>query len=96
MFKNKKYPLILLADNDLEVINKLSEFLFKNNFRLLSAITSKQALGLAFNKKPDIIIIDLLMPEIDGPTFKELTGVNPETHDIPILFTVNGAYYDEI
>jgi DNA-binding response OmpR family regulator len=93
---NKKLcPLILLADNDHEVIKQLSSFLCENKFRVLTAITAKQALGLTFNKKPDMVIIDLMMPEIDGPAFKDLIGVNPETDGIPVLYTANGAYHKE-
>jgi CheY-like chemotaxis protein len=89
------YPLILIADNNHEVIKTLSSFLSENKFRVLTAITSKQALGLVFNKKPDLVIIDLIMPEIDGPAFKDLVAVNPETIDIPVLFIANGAYQME-
>ena len=95
MPKRELYSLILLADNDHEVIKQLSSYLSENNFRILTAVTSKQALGLVFKKKPDLVIIDLLMPEIDGPAFKDLVGVNPETAGIPVIYTANGAYHKD-
>jgi len=89
------YPLILIADNDHEVIKQLSSYLSQHQFRILTAVTSKQALGLAFNKKPDLVIIDLQMPEIDGPAMKDLFGVNPETTYIPVLYIATGTYHKE-
>ncbi|MFH0867193.1 MAG: response regulator [Bacteroidota bacterium] len=95
MPQKQLYPLILLADNDHEVIKQLSSYLCENKFRVLAAVTSKQALGLAFNKKPDMIIIDFMITEIDGPTFRDLIAVNPETFNIPVLFTVNATSQKE-
>lgn len=88
--QNKEYyPLVLIADDDHKLIKQASSFLTKNKFRVLTALSSKQALGLAFSKKPDLVIIDLFMPGIDGETFKVLLAMNPETHNTRVLFTAN-------
>jgi response regulator RpfG family c-di-GMP phosphodiesterase len=47
---------------------------------------------MAFNDKPDFIIYDMNMSEIDGFAFCEFLQLNPETCHIPVVFLVNGCF----
>ena len=89
MINTDKNPLILIADNDLEVVETISKFLYRNNFRVLSSFSSVQAIGLVYKKKPDIIIINIVMQGMESKTFYNLLKVNSETKDIPVLFICN-------
>ncbi len=86
MQKKNLPPLILLVDSDYDWIKQLSNYLTAKGFRILTALSSKQALGLVFSKKPNLVIIDLFMPEIDGQTLKDIISINPETMNIQVLF----------
>jgi DNA-binding response OmpR family regulator len=83
-----KKPIKVLVVDDEEnaryILNlKLS---MKKNFSVEEAENGKVALEKVVKNKPDIIILDVMMPEMDGyETCKKLKE-NPETDDIPIIF----------
>lgn len=65
-------------------------------FELLYCATGKQALANADSFTPDLFIIDVMMPEMDGPTtFKELRK-NPKFVDTPIIFMTAKTQASEI
>ncbi len=78
-------PLILLVDDNpknLQVLGSLLEGTYK------TAVAENGAEALEFVKKrfPDLILLDILMPEIDGFEVCERLKALPETRDIPIIF----------
>lgn len=89
MLKTESQPLILIADDDLEAVGLISKFLYENKFRILPSFSSIQAIGLVYKKKPDLIIINIMMHGLETNTFTNLLKVNPDTKDIPVIFTCN-------
>ncbi len=61
-----KDPLILVVDDETQILRALKAILGANHFRVLSATTGKEALILAAAQCPDIIILDLSLPDMDG------------------------------
>jgi two-component system KDP operon response regulator KdpE len=59
-------PLILLIDDEPQILRALKTILSANHFRILSAINGEQGLALAAAQLPDVIILDLTLPDIDG------------------------------
>lgn len=59
-------PTILLVDDDPTITHNLGPFLERAGFKVLIAIDGETALNKAENLKPDIIILDVIMPNIDG------------------------------
>jgi len=57
---------ILLIDNEKDFIKKLSERLKSQNIELDLAVNGEQALELVVNEKPDVMILDLTMADING------------------------------
>jgi two-component system, OmpR family, alkaline phosphatase synthesis response regulator PhoP len=57
---------LLLIDNDLDVINVLSQNFSKHGYKVFSAANGAQGIELAHAHRPEIIITDLVMPEMDG------------------------------
>jgi CheY-like chemotaxis protein len=53
----------------------------------LPASTAKEALEKALNEKPALILLDIMLPTMDGREAARVLKANPETHDIPILAT---------
>lgn len=61
-----KQPLILIIDDEPQILRALKTILGANNFRIITAINGEQGLALAVVEVPDIIILDLTLPDMDG------------------------------
>lgn len=61
-----KDPLILLIDDEPQILRALKTILSANHFRIETAVTGEQGLALAAATSPDVIILDLTLPDIDG------------------------------
>lgn len=59
-------PLILLIDDEPQILRALKTILAANHFRIISAINGEQGLAYSAAQSPDIIILDLTLPDIDG------------------------------
>jgi two-component system alkaline phosphatase synthesis response regulator PhoP len=57
-----------------------------DGFQTLEAADGETALTLARSEQPDLILLDVMLPGIDGWSVAEELGAAPETRDIPILF----------
>lgn len=82
-----KLKKIMFVDDDTE-IHPIVEKGFKNFYNIDSHLyaSGKEALAKVQNFMPDLIILDVMMPEMDGiAVMKELTK-DPKTKDIPIIF----------
>jgi len=74
---------ILIVDDNQELIEVLQQGLKK--YDLILAMNGKQAVELAFTLQPDLILMDIMMPEMDGLQATRLIRQNPKTRSIPIL-----------
>jgi two-component system sensor histidine kinase/response regulator len=88
MAPEEKRPVKVLVVDDEEnaryILNlKLT---MKKSFLVEEAENGKVALEKVSKNKPDIIILDVMMPEMDGYETCRLLKANPETDDIPIIF----------
>src|SRR5574337_1763072 len=75
-----KSPKILLVDD--EMISRLSMAtrLKRMGLRVIEAANGKDGLALLRHERPDLIILDWMMPEMDGPTVCELVRQDPDLH----------------
>lgn len=81
-----RQPLILIVDDVLENIQVLGNILKEDNYKIAVANNGKQAISTTVAIKPDLILLDVMMPELDGlETCKRLKMI-PETKNIPIIF----------
>lgn len=62
-------PLILVADDDPDILDVLSEILADEGHRVQTAAHGAEALDLALAEVPDLVLIDLMMPVLDGAGF---------------------------
>jgi PAS domain S-box-containing protein len=78
-------PLILLAEDNEANIGTFSSYLEAKGYRILLAIDGQQAIDLAKLHHPDLILMDIQMPVIDGMEAIKLIRLNPDLVDIPII-----------
>lgn len=86
---------ILVVDDE-ENIRKLVKYnLILDGFEVVLAVDGKDGLDKAISEKPDLILLDIMMPEIDGLEVCSRLKKNPETRDIPIfMLSAKGQMQD--
>ncbi len=84
---------ILVVDDDQDVRTMMSYVLRKNRFRVLEADNGSAALALASTKKPDLIISDVMMDNMNGFMLQELLQKDPSTAKIPIILITGAAHH---
>lgn len=77
---------ILLIEDNIDIRENTAELLELSNYHVLKASNGKVGLDLAFQHKPDLILCDIMMPELDGYGVLYLLSKNPETAFIPFIF----------
>jgi len=77
---------ILLIEDNPEVRENTSEILSLANYRVITAENGKMGVEAALKEKPDLIICDIMMPELDGYGVLHILSKNPETASIPFIF----------
>jgi len=77
---------LLVVDDLLDNIKVLLEFLSKTNFKVLTAQNGCQGIEIAQSAKPDLILLDIMMPEMDGFEVCQILKSQPDTQEIPIIF----------
>lgn len=82
---NETKKLILIIDDSAVNLKSAGDVL-KNKFRLAMAKNGKQGLEYLKREKPDLILLDILMPEMDGFEVLNKIQENPETKEIPVIF----------
>jgi len=60
---------ILIVDDKLNALRLLTDYLTENGFRIVTARNGREALYVARHEKPDLVLLDIMMPEMDGLEF---------------------------
>lgn len=75
-------PLILVVDDEPKVARLARDYLEKNGFRVIVCGDGQSALTMARREKPDLVILDLMLPNIDG---REVCRILRRESDVPII-----------
>ena len=78
-------PLVLLIDDDLTVHDLVRRFLQKEGFRVIAAPSGAEGLELANQLRPAVIVLDVMMPTMDGWSVLTKLKSTPEVADIPVV-----------
>jgi len=85
--KWKKGKKKILVVDDEKAALELAEVKLKElGYDAITAISGKDCLKIAKEEKPDLILLDVMMPELDGGGTAQRLSENPETKNIPIIF----------
>jgi two-component system alkaline phosphatase synthesis response regulator PhoP len=88
---------ILIIDDEQDIRDILNYNLTKVGYRVHEASNGREGIKIAVQKKPNLIILDVMMPEMDGIEVCEELKANPETKNITICFlTARSEDYSQI
>ncbi|MEB3179783.1 MAG: response regulator, partial [Nostocaceae cyanobacterium] len=83
---NQQNIKILIIDDRPENLHFLSDLLISQGYKVQRAISGKLGLNAAFASVPDLILLDILMPEMNGYEVCQRLKNDAKTRDIPIIF----------
>jgi len=76
---------ILIVDDSPTQLSVLSKVLIKNGYEIITAGDGAQGVEIAVSEKPDIILMDVVMPNLNGFQATRQITKNPETSHIPVI-----------
>ncbi len=77
---------ILVVDDDPDLVEVLSKRLKSNHYQVVTAYDSEEGLKKAKAENPDLIILDVMMPGMDGAAMAAVLRESEETRNIPVIF----------
>ena len=88
---------ILIVDDDLDTLRLVGLMLQHQGYRIVAASSGAQAIALTQADKPDMVLLDIMMPEMDGYEVARHLRSNPTTSSIPIImFTAKTQVDDKV
>lgn len=88
---------ILLVDDEIDILEFISYNLEKEGYRVFTAQNGRDAIKIAEKKSPDLIILDVMMPEMDGiVTCEELRKIPKLKRTVIAFLTARGEDYSQI
>lgn len=76
---------ILVVEDDLDILRLVTFSLEKSGYEVLTAVNGKEGLEKATDDRPDIILLDLMMPFMDGAEMLERLKEIPDMKDVPVI-----------
>jgi CheY-like chemotaxis protein/MinD-like ATPase involved in chromosome partitioning or flagellar assembly len=88
---------ILIVDDDLDTLRLVGLMLQRQGYQISAATNGQQGLDKAFEENPDLILLDVMMPDMDGYEVTRRLRANPATLSTPILmFTAKSQLDDKV
>lgn len=92
-----EHKRLLLIDDDPNLIMLVQDYLEFRGYEVLTAENGRQGLEVLVHTLPDLIICDVMMPELDGYSFVKQVREDPRTNLIPVLFlSAKGQSQDRV
>ena len=87
---------ILIIEDESALQKTLGEALSQQGYEVLSALNGEVGLKLVQSEKPDLILLDLILPKIHGFDVLKKIKDNPETKEIPVIVLTNLETIEDI
>ena len=78
-------PLVLVADDDPDILTLVGFRLERAGYEVLPARDGEEALALALERQPDLAILDVMMPKLDGYEVTQRLRSNQATSGMPVI-----------
>ena len=87
---NQRFPKkILIVDDSLENLRLLASLLTKKGYKVISATDGQMALSIVKGEIPDLILLDVMLPQMDGYEVCRRLKSQEQTRHIPIIFSID-------
>ena len=87
---------ILVVDDEIYIVHILDFSLGMEGYEVITALDGEQGLEKARSQRPDLIVLDIMMPKLDGYETCKMLKADPETRAIPIiLLSAKGRNIDQ-
>lgn len=96
LFMAKKKIKILIVEDDTFLSNMYSTKFNLEGFNVLTATDGESGLEMAIKEKPEIILLDILLPKMDGFTVLDKLKKDVGTKDIPVIMLTNLGQKDDV
>jgi len=88
---------ILIIDDDIDTLKLVGIMLERKGFRILASTTGEKGLQLANKEYPDLVLLDVMIPDINGYEIARSIRTNPATENTPIImFTARSQVDDKV
>lgn len=77
---------VLVVDDEIDTLNLLRTLLDIAGYEPITTLNSVEAITLAEAEKPDVLLLDIMMPDLDGFTLCQMMRANEATQHLPIVF----------
>jgi CheY-like chemotaxis protein len=81
----KSPPAALIVEDDMTCVYLWQRYMKRSGFRAISTQEGKEALDMARRERPDLVVLDVMLPDIDGWEVLQALKADPSTCDIPVL-----------
>jgi DNA-binding response OmpR family regulator len=89
-------PRIVVADDETDVRELIAYRLGRSGFEVVEAADGEQALRLARAEPPDLLVLDVMMPKLDGYELTRRLRADPATQRVPVILLTARAQEDDI
>jgi diguanylate cyclase (GGDEF)-like protein len=79
-------PKILIIDDTAGMLRLLKDLLVRNGYEPFTVLSGAEGVTYALQSPPDLILLDIMMPDMDGYEVCAMLKGNPVTRDIPVIF----------
>jgi DNA-binding response OmpR family regulator len=77
---------ILIIEDNKDILDNISEILGMSHYKVFGASGGREGMAQALANKPDLILCDIMMPDLDGYGVLHMVQKNPELQDTPFIF----------
>ncbi len=91
----KERQKVLVADDNISIVDIIEKILRKNGYQIIRAYDGEEALNMVFSDPPDLIILDVIMPKINGLEVLRRLKSSEETRLIPVVMLTSKDYVED-
>jgi two-component system sensor histidine kinase ChiS len=95
-FMSRSHKCILVVDDEPDTADLFAEMMQLNGYRVLKSNEGTQAMRLVAREKPDLVVLDVMMPDVSGLEVLRFMRRDPRLEQIPVLVVSAKITPDEI
>ncbi|MCU0606639.1 MAG: response regulator [Candidatus Edwardsbacteria bacterium] len=77
-------PLVMVIDDEEDILDLIQMVLEEAGIRTITALTGHEGLQRLYREKPDLILLDIMMPDLDGMELLKILKIEDSTASIPV------------